>query len=94
MFFFFCSIVFDFAGLFLVAILVQNLCTGDPCEGVRSLPSQTKTPRYGHGQMDCEQSLICSKVTSIAPPVLVATLGASLFVARRSRFVRVRSTEF
>ena len=43
---FFSNIVFDFAGLFLVAILVQNLYTGDP-EGVQSLPPQTKKPRYG-----------------------------------------------
>ena len=41
------KIVFDFAGLFLVAILVQNLYTGDPREGLRSLPPQTKNPRYG-----------------------------------------------
>ena len=42
-----CNIVFDFAGLFLVAILIQNLYTGDPCEGVQSLPPQTKDPGYG-----------------------------------------------
>ena len=41
-----CNILFDFAGLFLVAILIRNLYTGDPCEGVRSLPPQTKDPRY------------------------------------------------
>ena len=35
------------AGLYLVALLVRNLYTGDPCEGVRSLPSQTKNPRNG-----------------------------------------------
>ena len=40
--FFFCNIVFDFAGLFLVAILVRNLYTRDPCEGVRSLPRRQK----------------------------------------------------
>ena len=39
--------MFDFAGLFLVATLVRNLYTGDPCEGVRSFPPQTKHPRYG-----------------------------------------------
>ena len=37
---FFPKLVFDFAGLFLVAILVRNLSTGDPCEGVRSLRPQ------------------------------------------------------
>ena len=44
------KIVFDFAELFLVAILVRNLYTGDPCESVRSLPPQTKglfTWRWG-----------------------------------------------
>ena len=41
------NVMFDFAGLFLVAMLVQNLYTGDPCEGVWSLPPQTKNPRYG-----------------------------------------------
>ena len=47
--FFFSNIVFDFAGLFLVAILVRNLYTGYPCEGVLSLPPQIKNPtcRYG-----------------------------------------------
>ena len=39
--FFFSNIVIGFAGLFLVALLVRNLYTGDPCEGVRSLPPQT-----------------------------------------------------
>ena len=42
-------IVFDFAGLFLVAILVQNLYKGDPSEGLQSLPPQTKNPRNGPG---------------------------------------------
>ena len=46
-FFFFSNIVFDFAGVFLVAILVPNLYTGDPRECVRSLPPQTKNPGYG-----------------------------------------------
>ena len=40
-------IVLDFSGLFSVAILVQNLYTGDPCEGMWSLHPQTKNPRYG-----------------------------------------------
>ena len=35
-------LLFWFCGLFLGAILVRNLYTGYPCEGVRSLP-----PRYG-----------------------------------------------
>ena len=30
-----------------MAILVQNLYTGEPCEGVRSLPRKTKNPKYG-----------------------------------------------
>ena len=44
----FLNTVFDFAGLFLVTILVQSLhvYTGDHCEGVRSLLLQTKNPRY------------------------------------------------
>ena len=33
------NIVFEFAGLFF-------LYTGDPCEGVQSLPPQTKNSRY------------------------------------------------
>ena len=45
--FLFSNIVFDFAGLFLVAMLVRNVYTGDPCEGVRSLPLQIKNPRNG-----------------------------------------------
>ena len=47
LFFFFSITVFDFAGLFLVAILVRNLYTGDLCEGVRNLLMQTNNPRYG-----------------------------------------------
>ena len=39
----FSNIVFDFAGLFLVAMLVRNVYTGDPCEGVRSLPANKKS---------------------------------------------------
>ena len=35
---FFSDTEFDFAGLFLVAILVRNLYTGDPFEDVRRLP--------------------------------------------------------
>ena len=42
---FFPNIVFDFAGLFLVAIFVHHLHAGDPCEGVWSFPPQTKNPR-------------------------------------------------
>ena len=39
--------VFDFAGLFLVAILVRNLYKRDPCDGVWGVPTQTKNLRYG-----------------------------------------------
>ena len=41
-FFLIFNIVFDFAGLFLVALLVQNLYMGDPSEGVQSLPPTDK----------------------------------------------------
>ena len=47
--FFFPNIVFNFAGLSCSYILVRNLYTGDPCEGVRSLPPQTNNQRYGPG---------------------------------------------
>ena len=53
----FSNIVFDFVGLFLVAILVRNLYTGDPCEGVRSLPPQTKNPRNGPGAASAKKLL-------------------------------------
>ena len=42
----FSDIVFDFAVVFLVAILVQNLYAGYLCEDVQSLSPQTKNPRY------------------------------------------------
>ena len=35
--------MFDFAKLFFGAILVRNLYTGDPYEGVQSLPPQSKS---------------------------------------------------
>ena len=44
MFSFSLKIVFDFGGLFLVPILVRNLYTGDPYEG---LPPNAKYPGYG-----------------------------------------------
>ena len=46
--------MFDFAGLFLVAILARNLYTGDPCEGVWGLLPQTKNPRYGPAVMQID----------------------------------------
>ena len=41
------NIVFDLTGLYIVAKFFRNLCTGDPCEGMRSLPLQTENPMYG-----------------------------------------------
>ena len=46
------NIKFEFAGLFL------NLYW-DPCEGVPSLPPQTKNPRYGPGNPESFQ--ICNR---------------------------------
>ena len=40
--FVFSNIMFDFTGLVLVAILVRNLYTGDPCEGVGVCPRSQK----------------------------------------------------
>ena len=51
LFFFF--LVFDFAGLFLAAILVLNLYTRDPCEGVRCSLPETKKRRYGPAIAAC-----------------------------------------
>ena len=50
---FFFNFVFDFAGLFLAAILVRNLYTRDPCEGVRCSLPQTKKRRYGPAIAPC-----------------------------------------
>ena len=65
--FFFSVIVFDFAGLFLVPILVRNLYTGEPCETMRSLPLQTKSPSYGpafHMKMSFSCTFIALKSNS------------------------------
>ena len=56
--FLFSNIVFDFAGLFLVAMLVRNVYTGDPCEGVQSLPPRTKNPGYG----PVSRAVLCSLI--------------------------------
>ena len=44
---FFCNIAPDLVGPFFVALLMRNLYTGDPYEGVWSLPSQAKCPSHG-----------------------------------------------
>ena len=60
--FYFCNIAFDLARLFLVDLLMQNLYTGDPCEGVSRLLQQAKNPSYGpagnHGSTKPKKTII------------------------------------
>ena len=61
-FFIFCNIAFDLARLFLVALLMQNLYTGDLYEGVLRLLQQAKNPSYGpagnHGSTKPKRTII------------------------------------
>ena len=66
---FFLNTVFDFALKFLVAILVRNLYKEGHCEGVRSLPRQTKSPWYGPDSVpQCYLSIELKSVSNGPPP--------------------------
>ena len=63
------NIVFDFAVLILIAILVRNLYTGDPVKVCGVYPRRQKSRRYGP-EFGCLRSLLISTVFMFCKHVL------------------------